>query len=195
MKTSLAFTKFGAFTWSHTVEFLTHTSLFICAPVAGTPTYDLVLNGCMDPTHPQHPPLPAPIKPKKTDPTVITAAAGASSEPARIGSTAALVLPPPWDASFAPMRSAYREAEYPNKPAGSEPEFTNYALSAFEPDEPFVGTLDYLFLSQRGWAPVANVKPMPAVADTKASHSVGFPVSSEPSDHMLLAADLVLLEP
>jgi len=151
----------------------------------------------MDPTHPQHPPLPAPIKPKKTGPT-ITAAAGASSEPARIGSTlnaAASVVSPPWNASFAPMRSAYREAEYSNKPAGSEPEFTNYALSAFEPDEPFVGTLDYLFLSQRGWAPVASVKPLPAFADTKATHPVGFPISSEPSDHMLLAADLVLLEP
>lgn len=190
------------------------STYFLLPCTADTPPYDLVINGCMDPTHPQHPPLPAPIKPKKDDPTITTAAtAAASSEPARIGSNlnvgstttateataaaagAAAVAASSWDASFAPMRSAYREAEYPNKPTGREPQFTNYALSAFMPEEPFVGTLDYLFLSKKGWAPVMHVKPLAAFEDTKAIHPVGFPVASEPSDHMLLAADLVLLEP
>jgi len=159
--------------------------LLLLLPVARAldlPTYNLVLDGLMDLIHPQHPPLPAPIKPRKPTGTATRASAAAAA------------APQPWEALFAPMRSAYREADYPNKPAGREPQFTNYAWSAFMPDEPFAGTLDYLFLSELGWGPVQYVKPLPALADVKAEHPVGFPVASEPSDHVLLAAELVLLD-
>lgn len=165
----------------------------------GVPPYELVLNGFMDPTHAQHPPLPAPLKPKPLYaaglPAVLSAEPTAvpTGEPTVLENPAAAASP--WQAAFAPMRSAYREAAYPGKPAGVEPEFTNFAWSAFEPDAPFVDTLDYVFLSQKGWGPVANVKPLPLLADAQAKHPVGFPVAHEPSDHMLLAADLVLLEP
>jgi hypothetical protein len=182
--------------------------LFVYTFVAGVPPYELVLKGSMDPAHAQHPPLPAPVKPKQPysaglpesateQPTTAPTGDGnsgdsASAKSASAGTAAAAAS---WRAAFAPMRSAYREAAYEGKPAGSEPQFTNFAWSAFEPDEPFVDTLDYVFLSRNGWGPVASVKPLPLLVGAQAQSPVGFPVAHEPSDHLLLAADLVLLGP
>ncbi len=77
------------------------------------------------------------------------------------------------------MRSAYAEA-------GGEPDFTNYAR--IKEDDPFIDTLDYIFLSEE-WK-VKGVKELP--------HRDGsggpFPNldKGEPSDHILIAANLEL---
>lgn len=89
----------------------------------------------------------------------------------------------PWRAGCAPMRSAYREAS-----GGREPELTNYAWSAWDKEEPFVGTLDYVFLSPH-WR-VGGVRALPALAEVR--HFPGFPTAAEPSDHVMVAADLSL---
>lgn len=77
-----------------------------------------------------------------------------------------------------PLRSAYREA------FGQEPEFTNYAQTRKNP--PFQETLDYIWLSSQ-WQ-VVSALPLPTRDDVTSS----FPNASEPSDHMLLAAELKL---
>ena len=65
-----------------------------------------------------------------------------------------------------------------------EPDFTNHAQ--VRNDEPFVDTLDYVFLS-RHWR-VADVQSTPHRDDV-----VGpFPTRLEPSDHLLIAAEVVL---
>lgn len=81
------------------------------------------------------------------------------------------------------MRSAYVEA------LGREPDFTNHALSDFSDNgAPFTETLDYIFLSQH-WS-VKSVRELPPrAAATKAACS---PNGDEPSDHLLIAADLEL---
>lgn len=77
-----------------------------------------------------------------------------------------------------PLRSAYREA------LGQEPEFTNYAQTRKKP--PFQETLDYIWLSPQ-WQ-VLSTLPLPSRNDVTSS----FPNAEEPSDHMLLAAQLQL---
>lgn len=76
------------------------------------------------------------------------------------------------------MRSAYKTK------LGFEPEFTNYAKVMN--DEPFIDTLDYIFLSPQ-WS-VNNVLPLPS---KEASMAIGpLPTQHEPSDHLMIAADL-----
>jgi len=83
-----------------------------------------------------------------------------------------------WSVTTKPMRSAYAEKD------DGEPNFTNYAR--VKEDDAFIDTLDYIFLS-REWS-VESTKPI--VHRDKANGP--FPNSFEPSDHVLIAADLSL---
>ena len=76
------------------------------------------------------------------------------------------------------MRSAYKENN------GKEPEFTNYAK--VKDDEPFIGTLDYIFLSEH-WK-VNAVDPLPKLTDLEGP----LPLEEEPSDHLLVSATISL---
>jgi mRNA deadenylase 3'-5' endonuclease subunit Ccr4 len=82
-----------------------------------------------------------------------------------------------WALEAAPMRSAYAEK-------GGEPNFTNYAR--VREDDPFIDTLDYIFLSKE-WN-VAGVKPI-VHRDIAGGP---FPNAKQPSDHILIYADLEL---
>jgi len=91
---------------------------------------------------------------------------------------------PKWGMEWQPvakgMRSAYAESE------SGEPDFTNYAR--VRESEPFIDTLDYIFLSDE-WK-VEGVKQL-----SKRETSGGpFPNLDlkEPSDHVLIAANLKL---
>jgi exonuclease III len=81
-----------------------------------------------------------------------------------------------WRCTIEPMRSAYAVKN------GTEPDFTNYAR--VEERDPFIDTLDYIFLSS-GWT-VTAVKPL--VHRDEANGP--FPNAKEPSDHVLIWADL-----
>ncbi|KAL3944345.1 MAG: hypothetical protein SGBAC_001592 [Bacillariaceae sp.] len=85
-----------------------------------------------------------------------------------------------WAPAAKPMRSAYAESEH------GEPDFTNYARA--KEDEPFIDTLDYIFCSDH-WD-IDGVVPLPKREDAQGP----FPNLdvSEPSDHILIAADLSL---
>ena len=74
------------------------------------------------------------------------------------------------------MRSAY---VLKNK---VEPEFTNYAK--VKDDPPFIGTLDYIFLSSH-WK-VNRVKSLPPLEGFQGP----IPTENEPSDHLLISADI-----
>lgn len=102
--------------------------------------------------------------------------------------------PPPkhgveWKVESLPMDSAYAVCD-------SEPEFSNFAHIRDQPD-PFIGTLDYIFLSKQeqtcsdagGWWKVHGIQKLPCRADSGGP----FPNKSEPSDHLLIAADLELV--
>jgi mRNA deadenylase 3'-5' endonuclease subunit Ccr4 len=97
---------------------------------------------------------------------------------------------------------------------GGEPEFTNYAHIQ-DQDDPFIGTLDYIFLSKKEkttttdaarsstsgkgkkdddnvvgqWWKVNGVSKLPTVSNSGGP----FPNAVEPSDHLLIAADLELV--
>jgi endonuclease/exonuclease/phosphatase family metal-dependent hydrolase len=83
-----------------------------------------------------------------------------------------------WSPIVKPMRSAYKAL------LGREPEFTNYAKCLN--DEPFVGTLDYVFVSPE-WA-VKDVEKLPSLSEMTGP----LPIATEPSDHLLVAATLEL---
>ena len=91
-----------------------------------------------------------------------------------------------------PLVSAYRAAD------GSEPAFTNFAFTKWS-TEMFMETLDYVFVSTTpvaGQAPaqdwlVRGVKGLPLKNDTDLEKP--FPTKDEPSDHILIAADLSLV--
>ena len=84
-----------------------------------------------------------------------------------------------WDTKLSyPMRSAYKVA------LGSEPDFTNHAQ--IKDDEPFIDTLDYIFVSPT--VQVKEVVTLPHRNDVKGP----FPSKTEPSDHILLAATLTI---
>ncbi|KAL1496784.1 hypothetical protein AB1Y20_014372 [Prymnesium parvum] len=85
-----------------------------------------------------------------------------------------------------PLRSAYLEA------LGAEPDFTNLALNKFSGEQSFCETLDYIFLSPGDWA-VGGVKPLPP-REAVLPHCKSYPSASEPSDHVLIWADLHLAE-
>ena len=72
---------------------------------------------------------------------------------------------------------------------GTEPEFTNFAKRAFSNGEEFCETLDYIWLSEE-WQ-VGDVLPLPLRKDVPAGVE-SFPSESEPSDHMLIGAQLSL---
>jgi len=86
-----------------------------------------------------------------------------------------------WSPSSQAMRSAYAIAG-----DGKEPDFTNYAK--VKEEDPFIDTLDYIFLSE-DWK-VKGIKELPHREDAGGP----FPNldSGEPSDHILIAADLEL---
>ena len=83
-----------------------------------------------------------------------------------------------WAPTLKGMRSAYFEK---NK---KEPEFTNNAHNGALNAESFIGTLDYIFLSDE-WK-VLEVKDTPK----KEELSCVYPSAEEPSDHVLIAASL-----
>ncbi len=77
-------------------------------------------------------------------------------------------------------RSAYLEA------LGSEPPITNHSFNGKFGE--FSGCLDYIFVSPQ-WK-VNSVRALPSV---EAMAAVGpLPAKDEPSDHLLLAAELTL---
>ena len=83
-----------------------------------------------------------------------------------------------WSPSIEAMRSAYAVSGH------GEPDFTNYAR--IKENDPFIDTLDYIFLSKE-WK-VTGVKQI-----SHRSESGGpFPNQEEPSDHVLISADLEL---
>ena len=84
-----------------------------------------------------------------------------------------------WKPTMKPMRSAYAVHN------GREPDFTNYAFSERE-SEPFIETLDFIFLSDE-WK-VTDVLDLPH----RDAAQGPFPNldCNEPSDHVLIAATL-----
>jgi len=76
------------------------------------------------------------------------------------------------------MKSAYAE-----KNPGGEPEFTNYAWVRDDTD-PFIGTLDYIFVSQS--TEIVSVGKLPAIRSCRDP----LPTGEEPSDHLMLSARL-----
>ena len=92
-----------------------------------------------------------------------------------------------WEAvPHVPLRSAYKEG------AGREPDFTNHAQVLN--DAPFIDTLDYIFLGQSEAAKhiwkVENVLSIPHRNFVKGP----FPTKDEPSDHVMLSANLELVK-
>lgn len=83
-----------------------------------------------------------------------------------------------------PMTSAYAEA------LGVEPPYTNYALTEWA-KEPFIGTLDYLFLTPNAWN-IKKIEILPMAEDPEDVWETPLPTLDEPSDHLLLAVDLEL---
>ncbi|KAA8493671.1 Carbon catabolite repressor protein 4-like 4 [Porphyridium purpureum] len=79
-----------------------------------------------------------------------------------------------------PMMSVYAVLN------GREPDFTNNAR--IKDQDPFVETLDYIFASHSDWK-VHGVHELPERAHIKGP----YPDATEPSDHLLLAADLELI--
>jgi len=75
-----------------------------------------------------------------------------------------------------PLRSAYAVSKH------GEPNFTNYAR--VKEQDPFIDTLDYIFLS-KDWR-VMDVKP---IVHRDVANGP-YPNKAEPSDHVLIAADL-----
>lgn len=90
-----------------------------------------------------------------------------------------------WNMNITPMQSAYYEASRNMKGAGEEPNFTNYAMTASD-SEPFIDTLDYIFLSKE-WN-VKSVENLPHRDDVDGP----LPTRDEPSDHILLSATISL---
>lgn len=80
-----------------------------------------------------------------------------------------------------PLQSAYASFK------GEEPEFTNYAQFR-DQAEPFYACIDYVFVSKGG--KVVGVKDLPRFAEVKDTGP--FPNPHEPSDHVLIAADVEL---
>lgn len=82
-----------------------------------------------------------------------------------------------WKLQFEPMRSCY--SVY----LGKEPEYTNNTLNK---TMKFINTLDYIFISSH-WN-VTNVLNIPSLQ----SLDIHYPNENEPSDHVMIAAELEL---
>lgn len=78
------------------------------------------------------------------------------------------------------ISSAYALSE------NGEPDFTNYAK--VQENDMFIGTIDYIFLSKNDWN-VVKVRNTPRVDTIK---QVPLPNDTEPSDHIMISADLEL---
>ncbi len=113
------------------------------------------------------------IRPKEPQYQLITTGSMDSNDPAY----PLIVSGDRWRPEIhSPLRSAYREA------FGQEPQFTNYAQTRKKP--PFQETLDYIWLSPQ-WQ-VVSALPLP----TRDHVTSSFPNAEQPSDHMMLAAEL-----
>jgi 2',5'-phosphodiesterase len=77
-----------------------------------------------------------------------------------------------------PMRSAYSTV------MGKEPDWTNYGQNGQK--KPFIDTLDYIWISNE-WK-VTSVIPLPHLAEIQSP----LPNEQEPSDHLMIGADLEL---
>jgi 2',5'-phosphodiesterase len=86
-----------------------------------------------------------------------------------------------WSPSAKAMKSAYAAASE----KGSEPDFTNYAK--VKDEEPFIDTLDYIFLSS-AWK-VKGVRELPHRDQCSPFPNLD---AEEPSDHIMIAASLEL---
>eukprot|EP01035_Chromulina_nebulosa_P019116 gene19116-24950_t len=84
------------------------------------------------------------------------------------------------DQTTEPMNSAYF---LHNK---VEPDYTNHAQ--VKDDEPFIGTLDYIFLSKE--FTVKSVISLPSIETAKQLGPM--PLVDEPSDHLVLGATVEL---
>merc|ERR1712060_360328 len=101
-------------------------------------------------------------------------------------------MPPPasfdpnWRPTINPMRSAYAIN------LGSEPSCTNYAAHKNSQNDPtpFCETLDYVWLSPE-WEVRSVVGPLPTQVDLETQGIKSFPDLSEPSDHLLIGAELL----
>ena len=90
---------------------------------------------------------------------------------------------PSLNACFAPGSHLVQVAN------GQEPEYTNLAKTRHDSDRPkFCETLDYIWLSD-AWT-VQSVKPIGSKASVE--HIVSYPSQDEPSDHIMIFADLKL---
>jgi len=114
-----------------------------------------------------------------------------------------------WKSTIQPMYSAYAHHYRHHHPKlqHKEPNYTNYAQ--VKDEDPFIGTLDYIFLSQSHPWKVLHVQPPSSSNDEDVvnentneeeknkQETVGkegpFPNSIEPSDHLLISADLDLV--
>ncbi|KAH8046437.1 hypothetical protein JL720_16386 [Aureococcus anophagefferens] len=112
-----------------------------------------------------------------------------------LGEAFAAYAPPP-QADVAPARAFAPVLEPPLTPAyaaaGAEPDFTNFAYTKPMGGErdAFVETLDYIFCSAGQWK-VAGVKELRSKHGLDTSKP--YPTADEPSDHVMLAADLELV--
>jgi 2',5'-phosphodiesterase len=86
-----------------------------------------------------------------------------------------------WSPSAKAMKSAYAEFDK----GGSEPNFTNYAK--VKDDEPFIDTLDYIFLSP-SWK-VKGIRELPHRDQCSPIPNLDVE-EPEPSDHIMIAASL-----
>mmetsp|Transcript_17371 Transcript_17371/g.34585 ORF Transcript_17371/g.34585 Transcript_17371/m.34585 type:complete len:468 (-) Transcript_17371:324-1727(-) len=102
-------------------------------------------------------------------------------------------VPPPYtspDGAEVPWSSQVARGGMPSACAlaGDEPTLTNYAHTK-NMDDPFVGTLDYVFCSKEHWGNVRVCTEMPA---STAESGGPFPNDAEPSDHLLLSVEMDL---
>ena len=89
-----------------------------------------------------------------------------------------------WKPNVTPLKSAYKEFQ------GKEPEYTNNAR--IKDEEPFIETLDYIFTSSgHAWS-VNDVERLDVKHPPKAQVKEPLPSENEPSDHVLLSAELTL---
>jgi mRNA deadenylase 3'-5' endonuclease subunit Ccr4 len=90
-----------------------------------------------------------------------------------------------WKLQLNPMRSSYFAY------LGQEPPYTNN--TTIRKYERFCETLDYIFISHQ-WI-VKNVLPVPELSSsTRVIPERSFPSEDEPSDHVMIGAELELVE-
>lgn len=89
-----------------------------------------------------------------------------------------------WKPEVAPLKSCYKEL------LGKEPEYTNNARIVDQ--EPFIETLDYIFMSSGHSWKVHEVESLETKHPAKADVKEPLPSEHEPSDHILLSADMQL---